>query len=94
MLGIVTLDEAFIGKIPDMSRFHIFGCLAYYHVPLYKRSKLEPTLDKGIFMGYNKTTKAFRLYIPALRNAFIKRDVKFEVERALRNSLECDNDTA
>ena len=39
-------------------------------------------------MGYSDTSKSFRIYIPALRRVVLKRDVKFEEEKAYRRSWE------
>jgi hypothetical protein len=47
-----TLEEAFIGVKPEVSHFHIFGCLVYIHVvPIWKRTKLDPSSKKGLFVG-------------------------------------------
>jgi hypothetical protein len=64
----------------------IFGCLVYCHVPSEKRTKLEATAEKGIFVGYSETSKAYRVYILALRKTVVRRDVKFEEDRALRKA--------
>ena len=69
-----------------MGYFRIFGCLKYSHVPSQKRTKLEPTTEKGIFVGYSETSKAFLIYIPSLRKTVLRRDVKFEENRAFRKS--------
>ena len=57
----MTHEESFTGKKPKVSYFHIFGCVTYSHVPSEKRTKLEPTAEKGIFVGYDETSKAFRI---------------------------------
>ena len=57
-VGNMTLDECFSGKKPEVSHFRIFGSLTYSHVPSEKRTKLEPTVEKGIFVGYDETAKA------------------------------------
>ena len=44
--------------------------------------KLEPMAEKGIFMGYSETSKAYRTFIPSKQRVVIRRDVKFEEERA------------
>ena len=77
-----------IGKKLDMSHFYIFGNLLYYHVPSDSRKKMEPTTDKGIFMGYSEISKVTRVYIPTLMKKMIRSDVRLEEGRALRNSLE------
>jgi hypothetical protein len=83
-----------LGKKPDVSHFGIFGSLVYCHVPSESRKKLEPTVVKGIFVGYSETTKAYRVYMSALRSTVIKRDVRFEEGRALRKSLEREQTAA
>jgi hypothetical protein len=60
---------------------HIFGCITYSHVPSEKRTKLEPTAERGIFVGYSETSKAFRIYHPSLR-----RNVRFEEDGTFRKS--------
>ena len=87
-LGPVTLEEAFSGKKLDVGHFRIFGCIAYSYVPKEKRTKLEPTAEKGIFVGYSETSKAFRVYIPASRKVVVRRDVRFEEDRAFKRSWE------
>jgi hypothetical protein len=85
-LGDKTPEEAFSGKKPDVGHFRIFGCLTYSHVPSEKRTKLETTTEKGIFVGYSETSKAFRIYIPSLRKTILRRDVRFEEDGAFRKS--------
>jgi hypothetical protein len=86
MLGRKTLEEVFTGKKSEVGQFRIFGYLVYCHVPSEKRTKLEATAEKGIFVGYNEISKAYRVYIPALRKTIIRRDVKFEENRALKKA--------
>ena len=59
-----TLKEMFTGKMPEIGHLCIFGYLTYSHVPSEKRTKLEATGERGIFVGYDKTLKAFRIYLP------------------------------
>ena len=67
----------------------MFGCLTYSHVPSEKRTKLEATVEKGIFVGYDETSKAFHIYLPAQRKVVVRREVRFE-ERAFRRSRESE----
>jgi hypothetical protein len=53
----------FTGKKPEVIHLKIFGCPVFIHIPKEKRNKLEPSGKKGIFMGYCKVSKAFRIYI-------------------------------
>ena len=74
--------------MPEIDHFQIFGCLTYSHVPSEKRTKMEATSERGIFVGYDETLKAFRIYFPAQRKVVVRREVKFEEEKAFSRSLD------
>jgi hypothetical protein len=40
--------------------FRVFGCPAYIHVS-EKRTRLEPSSIKGIFVGYGETSQVYRI---------------------------------
>ena len=61
ILGDKTPEEAFTGVKPEVSHLRIFGCPMYIRVPKEKRSKLEPSRKKGTFVGYNGTSKAYKI---------------------------------
>jgi hypothetical protein len=86
VLGNKTHEEAFSGKKLDVGHFTIFGCLTYSHVPSKNTKKIEPTTKKGILVRYSETLKAFRIYIPSLRKTIVRRDVRFEEDKAFRRS--------
>ncbi|KAF8055039.1 hypothetical protein HT031_006855 [Scenedesmus sp. PABB004] len=44
--------ELFFGTKPDASRLRVFGCRAYVHTPAALRTKLEPSAQPGVFLGY------------------------------------------
>ena len=46
--------------------------------------KLEPSGKKGRFVGYCKSSKADRIYIPGSRQIEVVRDLTFEEEMAIR----------
>ena len=46
-----THEEVFSGKKADVSHFRVFCCLASFHVPKEKRSKLDASGKKGMFVG-------------------------------------------
>ena len=71
-----------------MSHFKILGSSIYFHVSKGARKKLEPTTKLGIFVGYTDTPHNYRVYFPSLRMKVVKRDVKFDEEKAMRCSLE------
>ena len=87
-LGSKTPEETFTGKVLEIGHFWIFGFLTYSHVPSEKRTKLEATGKCGIFVGYDETSKAFHIYLPSQRKVVVRREVKFEEEKAFRRSLD------
>ena len=44
-------------------------------------------LERDICVGYDKTSKAFHIYLPTYRKFVVRREVRFE-EWALRRSQE------
>ena len=40
----------------EVSHMRIFGCLVYIHVPKEKRTKINPSIRKGVFVGYSDTS--------------------------------------
>jgi hypothetical protein len=84
----MTLKEAFTGRKPDVEHIRIFGCLTFSHVPSERRTKLDPTAQQRILIGYSEVSKAHRIYILPLRRVVVSRDVRFEEERAFARSLE------
>jgi hypothetical protein len=90
-LGRKNLEEAFTSSRPDVEHLRIFECLSFSHVPSEKRTKLDPTTEKGVLVGYSEVSKAYqiyRIYIPALRRVVVRRDVRFKEDGACRRSLE------
>ena len=76
--------EFFTGKKLDISHFRIFGSPIYFHVWKEKRSKLEASGKKGTFVGYNETSKAYRIYMPGQREVELSHDATFDEDDALR----------
>ena len=56
-----TPKEVFSGKKPEVSHLRIFGCPVCIHIPKEKRTNLDPSGNKGIFVGYSKNSKAYRI---------------------------------
>ena len=83
-----TPEEAFIGRRPDIGHLRMFGCLTYSHVPSEKRTKLEPTAETGILVGYSETTKGYQIYLLTQRKLVVRRGVRFEEDQAFRKSVE------
>ena len=74
----MTPEEAFTGVKPEVGPLRIFGFPVYIHVPKEKRTKLEPSGKKGTFLGYNQSSKAYRIYILGSIKIEVSRDVTIE----------------
>jgi hypothetical protein len=81
-----TPEEMFSGEKPEANHFRIFGCPVFVHVPKEKRTKLDPSGRKGIFVGYSDTSKAYMIYIPDHWKVEISRDVTFDENGAFSKS--------
>jgi hypothetical protein len=57
-LGFKTPEEMFTGKKPEVSHLKIFGCPVFVHIRKEKRTKLDPSGKKRIFVGYCEVSKA------------------------------------
>jgi hypothetical protein len=49
----MTPKEKFTSKKSNVSHLRMFGYIAYMHVPNEKKSKLDPKVQKCIFIGYS-----------------------------------------
>ena len=58
----------------------------YIHIPKEKRTKLDPSGRKGIFVGYSESSKAYRIYFPRFKKIDINRDVTFDEDSAYNKS--------
>ena len=68
----------FTREKPEVSHLRIFACSVYIHIPKEKRSKLDTSRKKGMFVGYSEQSKAYRIYIPGYRQIELSRDVTFD----------------
>lgn len=55
--------ELVFAKRPDVSHLRVFGAVAYMQRPKETRRKLEATSVKGIFVGYEAGSKAYRVLV-------------------------------
>jgi hypothetical protein len=85
-LGFKTPKEIFFGNKSEVSHLKIFGCPVFVHIPKEKRTKLDPSGKKGIFVGYCEVSKAFRIYIPGYHHIEINGDVTFDEDETLKKS--------
>ena len=73
-----TPEEVFSKKKPEVNHLKIFGCPVYMHIPKEKRTKLDPSGKKAIFVGYNKSSKAYRIYFLGFKKINIRRAITFD----------------
>ena len=54
-------------------------CLVVHFTFMFQmiKAKLEPPSIKGVFVGYNKASKDYKIYNPTQRKTTIWSDVKF-----------------
>ena len=88
MLGEKTPKEVFTGKKPVVDHMRIFGTPVYIHVPKEKRAKPETSRKKGIFVGYNESSKSYCIYVPRQRYIEVSKDVIFHEEDVFRQTQE------
>ena len=81
-----TPKEVFSGKKPKVNHLKIYGCPVYIHIPKEKRTKLDPSGKKGIFVGYSEISKAYRIYFPGFKKIDISRYVTFDEDSAYNKS--------
>jgi hypothetical protein len=74
----MTPEKKFICKNPDVSHLKVFGCIVYVHVHDEKRSKLDPKVEKCIFIGYSLEQKGYRCFNLSTRKLQVSRDVVFD----------------
>ena len=60
-LRFKTPEDMYTGKKHEVRHLKIFGCSVYVHIMKDKRTKLDPSGRKGIFVGYCELSKAFRI---------------------------------
>ena len=86
-----TPVELFTGIKPDVSKFRTFGSTAYVHIPKALRNKLDAVSVKGIFVGYEETSKAYRILLDNESKILISRNVIFDETTGSRGDNSVDN---
>ena len=73
----MTPFEKWYGMKPDISHLRVFGCIAYSHIPILQRRKLDKKARKYRFVGYCKNSKGYRLFDEETQKVVKRRDVIF-----------------
>jgi hypothetical protein len=76
--------ELFYGVQPDVSAFRVFGARAYSHVPKQKRHKLDNVSQPGIMVGYDSSSKGYRILLDS-GIVTISRDVIFNEDNIIKD---------
>jgi transposase InsO family protein len=71
-------QEAWSGRNPSVSHLRVFGSIGYTHIPDQERSKLDDKSKRYIFIGYDSSSKGYKLYSPNSGKIVISRDVEFD----------------
>lgn len=72
-----TPFEYWHGRKPIYTNLKRFGAGCYVKIPDELRRKLDTKAIKGIFLGADSSSKAYRVYVPSLKKVKVSRDVRF-----------------
>ena len=70
---------------PKITHLKPFGCVGYVHT---NQGKLDPSAMKGIFLGYHKSVKGYRLWLVNERKVVISRHVIFNEKMFFKTNLQ------
>ena len=79
----MTPEEAFTKEKPSISHMRAFGCLAYAFQASETRKKLDPNSIKTVFVGYEESTRQYRVYDPVKDKLIRSSNVEFYEDRRL-----------
>ena len=76
VIGGKTPLEGWSGKAAgDYDLLRVFRCPAYHHV---KDDKLDPKAKTGVFVGFKRGIKGFKIWDPTDNKFILSRDVTFD----------------
>jgi transposase InsO family protein len=73
-----TPQQAWSRKKPTISHLRVFGSIVYVQVLDQERSKLHDKSEKYVFIGYDPSSKGYKLYNPSTKKVIVSRDVEFD----------------
>ncbi|XP_076910204.1 uncharacterized protein LOC143567765 [Bidens hawaiensis] len=79
------------GQKPDYANLKVFGCLAYYRSTETRGDKFEERGRPGIFLGYPRGTKGYKIYDVKNGKIIVSRDVRF-FENTFLHDLHIDQE--
>ena len=57
-------QEIWSGQRPNVEHLKVFGCVAYSHIDKKNRDKLHINAKRGLFVGYRRTNRQYRILDP------------------------------
>ena len=87
-----TPYSEWFGHKPDVSNLRIFGSECYVHVSSDQRKKMDPKSKVGIFVGYGRSSKLFRVFDQARNKLDMVTNVKFNEEVICSRGLLLEDD--
>lgn len=57
-----TSYELWKGKVPNLKHLYVFECLCYILKDRKSLGKFDTRSDFGMFLGYSRNSKTFRVY--------------------------------
>jgi len=82
MIGGKTSLKVWLGKTTQ--DYDLFGYPAYYHV---KEDKLDPRAKKGVFVGFKRGVKGYKIWDPKDKKFILSRDVTFDEASILKPTI-------
>lgn len=82
-----TPFEYWYNRKPIYTNLKRFGADCYVKISDENRRKLNPKIQKGILLGVDMESKAYRIYVPRSRKVLISKDVKFIEEMSTLDKL-------
>ena len=70
-----TPSEVFHRKKPDVSYLRVYGSECYVYVEKHRRNKFDAKSKKMVLVGYERGSKAYRLWERGTRRVIVSRDV-------------------
>jgi hypothetical protein len=70
---------------PSVAHLRIFGCACYPVLYLAKRQKFKATFIKGVFVGYQAHSAAYKVFFPETGKLRVYRDIVFNETPLLNN---------
>ena len=59
-----VFEKGISNRINSKLPLKIFGCTAYEHIPKMLRPKLDPRVEKCVFVGYTPNKKGYKCFNP------------------------------